>query len=36
MSVPSLAYFAFRAYIQLYRKVYIAFIESELFQKNFP
>ncbi len=36
MSVPSVAYFAFRTYVQVYRKVYRAFIESELFQKNFP
>ena len=32
----SFVYYCFRIYIQVYRKIWTPFIESELFKKNFP
>ena len=35
-TVPNAIYFVLRCIIHMYRKVWLPFIESDLFRKNFP
>ena len=36
VTAPNVIYLAFRSFVHIYRKMWLPFIESDLFRKNFP